>query len=123
MPITLQLDLNGDSVTDYTTSQNTTGSGSYLFSNLPPGVYTITATQPPATAKTYDASGSQADNRSGLTLAAGQNNQLQDFRFSVGVGTGTIGDFVWLDRNGNGIQDVGEPGRGEDIARSRWNWT
>ncbi len=34
------------------------------------------------------------------------------FEFSSGTtgGTGVIGDFVWLDRNGNGVQDGGEPG-------------
>ena len=25
-------------------------------------------------------------------------------------GAGTLGDFVWFDQNGNGVQDVGEPG-------------
>jgi fimbrial isopeptide formation D2 family protein/uncharacterized repeat protein (TIGR01451 family) len=110
VPVTLALDLNGDGLTDYTTVQNTVGAtGSYLFTNLPPGAYTITATQPPGTVQTFDASGSQTDNRSNLTLTAGQNNLTQDFGYK-GVGTGTIGDFVWLDRNGNGTQDAGEPG-------------
>jgi len=110
VPVTLALDLDGDGVTDYTTAQNTVGAaGNYLFTNLPPGAYTITATQPVGTVQTFDASGPQADNRSNLTLTAGQNNLAQDFGYK-GVGTGTIGDFIWLDRNGNGTQDSGEPG-------------
>lgn len=32
---------------------------------------------------------------------------------SGGTGNGSIGDFVWNDNNGNGIQDIGESGRAD----------
>lgn len=39
------------------------------------------------------------------------DQQLFDFtNGTVGNGTGTVGDFVWHDFNGNGLQDAGEPG-------------
>ncbi len=106
--VTLLGDLDADGTADFTLSQPTTSTGTYLFSNLPAGNYTVTATQPAGTTQTFDASGSQSDNTSTLTLAAGANNLLQDFGYD-GVTIGSIGDFVWLDRNGDGIQDAGEP--------------
>ncbi|MCI5224425.1 MAG: hypothetical protein D3924_17595, partial [Candidatus Electrothrix sp. AR4] len=36
------------------------------------------------------------------------NGEVEDVRFDFG--TGTIGDRVWLDENGDGVQDVGEAG-------------
>lgn len=44
---------------------------------------------------------------SAVTLGAGANNLVQDFGFA---GTGSIGDFVWLDRDNDGVQDALEPG-------------
>jgi hypothetical protein len=41
------------------------------------------------------------------TLTTGQNRTDIDFGY---VGTASIGDRVWYDANGNGVQDVGEPG-------------
>ena len=39
----------------------------------------------------------------------GETNLDQDFGYA---GTGSIGDTIYLDRNGNGTQDPGEPGVG-----------
>lgn len=41
------------------------------------------------------------------TLGVGSNNHGLDFGFASGA---SLGDFVWLDKNGNGVQDAGEPG-------------
>ena len=47
-----------------------------------------------------------------MTLAAGQNATGIDFGYSASAPTATsaIGDRVWSDTNGNGVQDAGEPG-------------
>src|SRR5262249_45988018 len=42
-----------------------------------------------------------------LTTAGTPNPRNQDFGYR---GSGSIGDFVWHDLNGNGMQDAGEPG-------------
>ena len=42
-----------------------------------------------------------------MTLSSGENNPTIDFGYYQ---KGSIGDFVWNDLNGNGIQDSGEPG-------------
>ena len=41
------------------------------------------------------------------TLPGGGSDQTVDFGYYKPV---TIGDYVWNDANGNGIQDVGETG-------------
>ena len=43
------------------------------------------------------------------TLTSGENNTTYDAGY---VRTGSIGDFVWEDTNGNGAQDGNEPGIG-----------
>ena len=105
--VTLDIDLNTDGTIDQTLSTTTDLSGNYTFNNLLPGDYTVKVTQPGGTTQTYDNSGSQSDNQSQLTLAAGGNNSQQDFGY---VGTGSIGDRVWFDANKDGVQDAGEPG-------------
>ena len=54
-----------------------------------------------------------------ITLAAGAENLTADFGFNWGTAinppadaVGAIGDRIWIDSNGNGIQDAGEPGLG-----------
>jgi hypothetical protein len=44
-----------------------------------------------------------------ITLISGQNKVDVDAGF-VTIANGSIGDFVWDDMNGNGVQDIDEPG-------------
>src|SRR6185295_15362783 len=54
---------------------------------------------------TKDSNGSPAS----VTLASNNSSDLTiDFGYTKGVGS--IGDFVWYDVNGNGVQDAGEAG-------------
>ncbi len=53
---------------------------------------------------TCDAEGS-------VTVSGGVSTPADlDFGFAPSGGTGTIGDFVWHDVNGDGVQDPGESG-------------
>lgn len=47
------------------------------------------------------------DSQSTVSLRAGQIDLTRDFGYKP---PRSIGDFVWLDNNGDGIQDPGEPG-------------
>lgn len=104
--VVIQLyDENGNWVAETTTDAD----GKYLFEDLRPGDYTVqvdVATLPEGVAQTFDADGG-LDNQSSLTLGAGEHNPDQDFGYNY---NGSIGDTVWLDLDGDGVQDAGEQG-------------
>ena len=93
----------------YTTT--TDSNGNYLVEDLPAGNYTVAVnptTLPAGMVPTYDDDGlGLPAHTSALTLGAAEDNLDQDFGYA---GTGSIGDFVWLDSNGDEVQDPGEPG-------------
>ncbi len=105
----------------------TDANGGYIFSGLPPsdaGGYTITVTPPAGLNPTYDEDRASvtADNTTKVVLAAGVEHLTADFGYNwvppadssspAAGATGAIGDRVWVDTNGNGVQDPGEPGLG-----------
>jgi hypothetical protein len=94
----------------------TSGTGAYGFSNLAPGTYYVKFFAPLGYVFTTADSGSDAtdsDANTGTgktgtyTLASGQTNNTVDAGL---YRPASIGDFVWEDSNGNGVQDSGEPG-------------
>ena len=99
--------------------------GGYLFTDVPAGAYTVrvdSATLPAGLAAnpTYDEDGVGSANQSAVTVSAGTIHLTSDFGYnwappsdtSGGTGTGAIGDRIWVDADGDGIQDPGEPGLG-----------
>lgn len=99
-------DLNGDGVTDITHTTTTNAAGVYEFPNLVPGNYTVTVTAPAGSTPTFDADSISTPNTSEVSLSIGTINRNQDFGYR---GTGSIGDTVWIDLNGDGTKDTGEP--------------
>lgn len=94
---------------DGTTRSTTTDeAGHYLFENLPAGEFIVTVSNLPAgLTPTADPDGGD-DLVSSVTLAPGQSNLDQDFGFNRN--TAAVGDTIFIDANGNGIQDGLEPG-------------
>lgn len=98
----------------------TDGLGGYLFTNLPAGQYSVGFVLPSgyvfttANAGTNDAADSDANATTGrtdvITLAAGEVNTTLDGGIRLSAPKSSLGDKVWVDVNGNGIQDAGEPG-------------
>ncbi|HEX3557099.1 MAG TPA: SdrD B-like domain-containing protein [Thermoanaerobaculia bacterium] len=91
-------------------STTTSGDGSYTFSNLMGGNYSVrivAGTLPPGLAPSYDLDGIATPNIAAFTLAGGANRTDVDFGYR---GSGSVGDRLWLDTNGNGVQDAGEAG-------------
>ncbi len=97
-----------DSSNNVVGTATTSGDGNYTFNNLAPGTYTVRVSNLPAgVAETYDLDGVATANQATFSLAAGQNRTDVDFGYRY---TGSVGDRVWLDANGNGVQDAGETG-------------
>ncbi|MCO6457238.1 MAG: carboxypeptidase regulatory-like domain-containing protein, partial [Pirellulaceae bacterium] len=92
----------------------TTGAdGSYVFNNLPPDVtYTVTVTPPAGLEQTFDADGLGTPNTTQVTPGPGEEAFDTDFGYtwSTDPDLGAIGDRVWNDANGDGVQDPGEIG-------------
>jgi protocatechuate 3,4-dioxygenase beta subunit len=104
-------DGGGNEVAETTTDLD----GFYLFSNLNPGSYQVGFTNAFApltfTAKESAVTvedGSNVNPATGLSdfiaLTAGQFNPTVDAGI-IANGSGSVGDYVWFDVNGNGVQD------------------
>ncbi|VTU01253.1 collagen-binding partial : Putative uncharacterized protein OS=uncultured prokaryote GN=HGMM_F48B01C05 PE=4 SV=1: Cna_B: Cna_B: Cna_B [Gemmataceae bacterium] len=99
----------------------TSGTGAYLFENLRPGTYTVTfgntdgatvyvrtvQNSPVATAATNSDGAVATGATAGFAVTAGQARTDIDQGLYVPV---SLGDRVWYDVNGDGVQDAGEPG-------------
>ncbi|MEM8745713.1 MAG: SdrD B-like domain-containing protein, partial [Actinomycetota bacterium] len=113
-PSTPGVDESFDDVV-YTTT--TAGGGLYGVSDLPPGPYRVTVDESdlpagldgPTWDPEFDASGDPADlgGVSEYTLGAGEDWDGVDFGYA---GPGRIGDTVFIDLDGDGVQDPGEVG-------------
>jgi len=88
----------------------TDAAGLWLVAGLAPGSYTVTvntATLPPG----YNATPTNGPASRSFSLTAGSDFLRADFGFNAPAGvTGSIGDTVFFDTNGNGVQNGGEPG-------------
>ena len=100
----------------------TDATGAYLFTGLPPGQYAVQVVAPQGQEFTLANAGSNDGIDSDVlwsgtgntatsalvTLAAGENNRSLDAGLKPCLVD--VGDRVWLDANGNGLQDAGEAG-------------
>lgn len=119
--VTLYEDSNGNGVLDggdaVVGTTTTDSNGDYLFSNLPDGSYLVDVTDDANHLNGYWHSvGNQSqatDNESKndpflLSVSGGQTVTTVDFGYYRDPAV--IGNFVWHDLDGDGIQDGGEPG-------------
>ncbi|MFM8387797.1 MAG: SdrD B-like domain-containing protein, partial [Actinomycetota bacterium] len=104
-------DVYGRPVGDVTTDAN----GNYTFANLPYGTYkTNVVTAPNGLVPTLTGQGTAAtDSTTGVATSAalstpGASDTTLDFGFYAPVVS--VGNKVWFDTDGDGIQDDGEPG-------------
>ncbi len=106
---------SGNVVATTTTDSN----GDYLFTNLPDGDYRVDVTDDARVLSGYwhsigpNAGDGITDNNSqadpyAVSLSGGGGHTLGDFGYYRSPAA--LGDFVWYDDNGDGIQDTGENG-------------
>ena len=120
------LDGMGVKIDSTTTSDGTDGNavGYYNFSGLAPNEYTVLVdiadpdlnggiliTDPSADGiPCTDPTAFECDNQYTTTIGYGTNFAGGDFGYQP---SGVIGDYIWFDQNGDGIQDGGEIGIGD----------
>jgi len=81
--------------------------GTYIVEVVPPSGYSPTVSNAPGSLTTNDSNPSPSI----VVLTTGNSsNESTDFGFVKTSCTGVIGDFVWKDLDGDGIQDTSEPG-------------
>ena len=110
-------DANGATLATTVTATNGATQGYYQFTNLEPGTYAVmfmtptgynpTESNAPGSVDTNDSDPNAQGTTPTVTVTSGGTNQTLDAGF---YRPATIGNFVWKDTNGNGIQDAGEPG-------------
>ncbi len=103
--VTVFLDTNNNGAQDAgETSDTTDGTGAYLFSELEAGTYRVRVDESTVTSGFVRTGGT---NPSIVNLAGAD---VTDRNFGYQQQDASIGDFVWNDLDGDGVQDAGEPG-------------
>lgn len=105
--VTVEL-LNAANVVIATTTTNS--NGNYTFSGLPAGTYTvrIDPSTVPGASPTFDRDGLSTPHQATVTITCNQNKTNVDFGYQYCYAW--VGDRVWDDRDGDGVQDGNEPG-------------
>ncbi|NNF56078.1 MAG: DUF11 domain-containing protein, partial [Acidimicrobiales bacterium] len=98
-------------------TQTTAGGGLYAFTDLNPGTFTLTFSAPAGAAPTgRDVGGDDAVDSditgAGVVSVTLNSGEVPDTIDAGYVTTATLGNFVWDDLDGDGVQDAGEPGVG-----------
>ncbi len=85
--------------------------GNYIFNHLPiANGYVVTVTNPPVgLTQSYDEDGTATANTSVVNLTT-PNQEYLTADFGYAPSSGTVGDYIWSDVNGDGQQDPGEIG-------------
>ncbi len=108
-------------------SQNTGSTGLYLFDELVPGDYQLKFVAPQNYSFTYKDLGaddidSDVDPATGLTICETLLSNEDNRDYDAGLlYFGSLGDYVWEDMNGDGIQQSGEPPL-ENVELKLYHW-
>ncbi len=103
--------LLGSDGTTVVATTTTDANGGYEFTDLVPGTYTVTFTQPAGTQLSPTGAGTPSTDSNGLTTTVTLTSGQTDTSIDLGVyRTVSLGDFVWDDPDADGVQGAGEPG-------------
>ncbi|MBW3664948.1 MAG: carboxypeptidase regulatory-like domain-containing protein, partial [Actinobacteria bacterium] len=102
-------------------STATAADGSYVIDDVLPGTYTLVVLAPPGTTFTTQtlstADGSDVDPTTGAVAVALSAAEVEDSIDAGLLGDAIIGDLVWFDADGDGLQDPDEPGVAGAVVR------
>ena len=90
----------------------TDAAGGYVFEGVAAGDYTINVDDTSLPTGLTNTAGTLGIDPRPVTVAADSTITNVDFGYVTAVNTGAIGDSVWADADGDGIQDPGEIGIG-----------
>ncbi len=106
-------DINGNEMARTTTDSQ----GKYLFDNLDPGIYKIKVNYPNNYILSLNHQGSDGEKDSDFSISTKETRNFElisgqtDLSFDGGLYIpASLGNYVWEDLNGNGIQDNNEKG-------------
>ena len=113
--VTVTLNGTAGDGTPVTLTTTTDASGLYIFDDLVPGDYVVTFGQPTGmefvspneTTEDLDSDPDASGVAPSETLTSGENNTMIDAGLYAPA---SLGDYVWEDVNGNGLQDDGSTG-------------
>ena len=118
--VIVYLDVNTNGVRDANEPYDTTaGDGGYLLTGtyIEAGTHQVRIDRSTLSSNyvaTYDLDGAGSVDVASVALAGGQDRLDVDFGYRLPA---HLGDFVWVDTNGNGQQDGGEPGLSNVVVR------
>ncbi len=98
--------LNGDDIIATTT---TDGNGDYAFTGIPTGTYTVEVTDDGDLLTNYWHSLGTDSEPDPVNVDVSSGNAT-DVDFGYYIEGAALGNRVWIDYNGNDVQDTGEPG-------------
>jgi len=119
----LEVDLNNDGTYARVATTVTDADGKYLFENLPDGKYRVVVDDTDADlpedvyGHTYELTTPSPTSQ--ITISNGSTYLDADFGFAPGA---VIGDRIWRDDDGDGNQDIGEPGIA-GVTVGLYTWT
>ena len=113
--VTLYADNDGDGVySDVVGTTTTDAAGRYIFDDITPGAYVVAVTPPAGYTPTADFDGILDNRTSPLLIGPGDVFVDADFGYRPDGSDPTlqnsIGDTIFLDVDGDGLEDAGEPG-------------
>ncbi len=118
--VVVYADINTNGVRDADEPISTTSSnGYYLLEGgyMIAGTYSVRVdpgTLPAGLLPSYDLDGTGTSHQTTAALAPGEDRTDVDFGY---IPSATLGDFTWVDSNGNGQQDGGEPALAGVVVR------
>lgn len=108
--VQLEIDIDGDGTVDQTLTQTVADDGTYAWTNLPAGSFTVTVLTPPSgSTQTYDTDGTSTQHTSDFVVPAGGSAADQSFGYT---GTGSIAGHIIYDVNDDGVENAGDRGQG-----------